>query len=285
MRRPFSEFSGKVAEQIYSEKKDFLFNRRFKDVFNGSEQETKESEDRGIFKIIDTFALEEGGMGSIVEGHKYPVLIYADRGMVDLMTCYKRLLILQLLPLREGNLIEKLICILSLKSNLRIVEKWFEKLFSVYKIVLKDEHWCKPVKEVRRVLKGKISDIWLDVIASIIEWDTAYRWRIQDIVGEIDKNNLNSNILKEIKRLANIVFGREVYSHNGLAKLKKVLPLVIIYLFFNRKKLKMIKDILLDLDKDKIRLSTTDLYWTCNFKDYNFGGKSFNERLKLRKTL
>jgi len=132
------------------------------------------------------------------------------------------------------------------------------------------KYYSQPVREIYRKIPGG-SDRFLGEIRNVIccslEFDTAYRYRAQDILPEFIRENLEKNPLKEFKRVADILFQRE--SDGGMGRFKKISKLLWIYLWFNRKLLNAIKDFILNLDMEEIKLSKEDIYWT-KIVPYNY---------------
>jgi hypothetical protein len=109
-----------------------------------------------------------------------------------------------------------------------------------------------------------------DVICMFLEFDNAYRYRFQDIVVELRKENLKKQPIKELNRLLEIMQTREksqeIFDTWTLAKLG-----INLYLRLDRKMLKMIQNALLELDLDKIKLDEADKSYCVPRKDYTFG--------------
>jgi hypothetical protein len=102
---------------------------------------------------------------------------------------------------------------------------------------------------------------------------------VQDILGEIDKNEFNKKPIKELKRLVSLFYQREKGGVNMARKLKKIIPYIMFVLRFMPKKIKLIKEFVNKLDLSKVRLSQEDIYWTNIVKQYDYRGLSFGERI------
>lgn len=147
---------------------------------------------------------------------------------------------------------------------------------------LKPKYYCKSAQEIYRVgmdLAGdnKIYQLIVKAIVMIWEFDDSYRFRGQDILGELKKENL-VNVKKEINRLLGIYFKREQAGvSNKVRRMKMFLPILM------RKPIKkVVKRFLSRLDVSRVVLDEGDMYW-CSFRtNYNFKGLPFDKRKHLQ---
>lgn len=117
------------------------------------------------------------------------------------------------------------------------------------------------------------------VIATLIEYDNAYRFRIEDLFSEITKQEMLTNPRKTIAKMMNVLRKREVglnYDEVGgkflsvgkLIRLALLIPKVKKAFLFAFRETKL-KDLQLD---------EADRYWCINSPTYNFGGESLEAR-------
>lgn len=226
---------------------------------------------------IQQVRLLDGQLYSCLKGHKYPIRGYNQSEVVSIITDYKKLAYLLIKALSEASWVNKGIILLSLRELLKTASEWLGVLFERHNIVPLEEYWSIPVRELRKL---KIDKNILDGICLVLEFDSAYRYRFQDLVGEMTTGDY-----KDICLLLDKIVQREQRALNGLHRIKKFLPLLKIYLRLSPRLLREIKKIVGELDLNKIKLSTEDKYWVCGYEDYDFLGMSFDERTKLRSTL
>jgi len=225
---------------------------------------------------------EDKTLRMYVKDGKEPIRMYPDIQSVWFIAYYKRFIPLMIHSLSGMSLPKKIITLLAIKYNFHILPKWFEHIFSTYQPTLKDENYSQPVKEVRRVLKGKLDDSLLDALILILEYDSGYRYRFQDVMMELNKENL-TNPAKEIIRLIDILtfrdYGEDIESaeKSKWGRMKKLIRLVFI---FCPKIKKQIVAILRDINIDEIKFSKEDIYWTNKNPSYLFRGIAFEDRLK-----
>lgn len=81
---------------------------------------------------------------------------------------------------------------------------------SIRRYFLKPERYCKPVREVFRIASLFFkTDFWPHIIASILQWDAAYRWRAQFYSSLFDKIALQKTPKREIQRVLDIIVQNE----------------------------------------------------------------------------
>lgn len=116
--------------------------------------------------------------------------------------------------------------------------------------------------ELRKMLR--------DIECMILEFDNAYRFRVQDILPELDKVALQDNPILEINRVLDIWISRE--KTQEIKDSWRLLKLFTsYYLRFDKKLLKIITRVLLELDIAKCAMTNEDKYFAVPRKDYHFG--------------
>ena len=101
-----------------------------------------------------------------------------------------------------------------------------------------------------------------------------------------DKDNFNKNPVKEVNRLIDILIIREKDEWdqmNSKWRALKRLTCIASWIYF--KKIKDIKEIVSQLDINKIKLSKEDIYWTDLVPSYDYGGISYEQRVKNHKAV
>jgi hypothetical protein len=171
------------------------------------------------------------------------------------------------------------------KVRRKIIHKFAEFLNkSISWIYLQPDGMCKSGAEFHRAVH-KVSERYsfvkknqfaFNVLSGsffcIHEFDDAYRFRLQDIVSEISKASLMESPRRELKRIFDVAISREGYD-DLIGKYKMVKTAIT---FAPSLYIRYIRDILLELDIDKIRLDSDDIDWA-KYKCYDFGGFHFAE--------
>lgn len=232
----------------------------------------------------------ENGLEVWFEGSKYP-----QRGLVQvpILEAVNHLK-------KEAMIAAKVI----LKSNLRLfvpfvgrgVAGQFLNEFGHNAYALTRIYWAKPdvyskaTREIQRVAlticETERHEWVVQATAMALEQDKAYRWRLQDILGSLNKKNLERNSAKEISRLAGLLAERDQARDWRWAKRGIYLGLLL-----NPKIKNTIYKFLKEIDIDKIKLDTADLYWFLKNENgpedvgYNVLGLSRSAREKFWETL
>ena len=121
-----------------------------------------------------------------------------------------------------------------------------------------------------------------DLFCMIIHFDMAYRFRFQDIVPLFDKSSFRENPKKEIMRVVKIYLARE--NNEGVTEkwafvIKRLR--VVLWILFSYKKIRNAAvDFMDNLDLNAIAPDEADWYYMLDRKDYDYGGKTYTERMK-----
>lgn len=215
-----------------------------------------------------------------IKGAKEPIRMYPDINTVWFTAYYKRFIPLIIESLSKQGVIKKIITLLAIKYNFGIIPLWFKHIFATYQTTLKEEYYSQPVKEVRRVLKGKIDGYLLDAICLILEYDSGYRYRFQDIIMELNISKMIADPAKEICRLLDILtfregLGKAIDKSSKWQKIKRMIKLVF---FFCPKIKKTVVSIFTELNIDEIAFDKCDTYWINQQPYHLYRGKSSEER-------
>lgn len=171
-----------------------------------------------------------------------------------------------------------------MRSALEQFTEYSNHVYSNWGVYIKPNFMCDCAREISRVglqMAGldETSQRLVKSICMILEYDDAYRYRFQDIVGETSKEQLKKNLSKELVRLVEIARIRdEKGTGPKMQHLKEVLPFIL--------RLPGIKETILTFldhaDLNKLKLDEIDSYRCLIWGDYEFGGRSFKDRLEER---
>lgn len=154
-----------------------------------------------------------------------------------------------------------------------------------FPIVLKPKYLSPAVAELYRVGDSQFGytregKIIVTFLCLALENDRNYRYRVQDILGDIDGIEIKIHSRKEIARLVKLLMTRD--RARGWSYLENVIKLV---LWFRPQMTKMIVAFLWELDMMKIQLDAQDMYFCLNDAHYDYLGLSYEERQKKFETL
>src|SRR3990167_4028437 len=153
---------------------------------------------------------------------------------------------------------------------------WDEKILSRNRAVLAStgvstdydiERDGKGMIEHRKLIKSVSQMLefgWL-----FVEHDNAYRFPLQDVLPLLSKDKLRKSTKKELLRIMDILIDRAHPVHGIRPKavqMRKLLWLV----FLSRSATNFIKEFLLELDTDKLKLDEDDWYFCLKRRGFNF---------------
>ena len=121
--------------------------------------------------------------------------------------------------------------------------------------------------------------IW--AVATFIQADSAYYWRVQDPLSNLNKENVKRNVRKELLRLFDLALSREKQIPHKIGQLRKLIALLLLFPPFA----KYARIYLSELDVTKFQPDEADRYFAYRRSCYDFEGKSWEERLKWAKEI
>jgi hypothetical protein len=166
---------------------------------------------------------------------------------------------------------------------------WFIKrifyieLYMFYRFIdrfrLKPNRYCQAIREVYRCFSlpnDKIKALtWekrmmlRDLVCMVLEFDNAYRFRVQDLVEELDKQAFERNPIKELRRLMNIGASRE--NNQEVRDFWTLMKMSLNYLYLDREIKKVMVQVISNLNIEQVKLTIEDKHYCFPRKDYNFG--------------
>lgn len=115
----------------------------------------------------------------------------------------------------------------------------------------------------------------------LLEFDSAYRFPFQDVFGEVDKEAFRKSTPKAVAELLNKMSDR--WQVVGLkSKPKLILRMLLPLLYLSSTLRNFIRDVVMELDLEKIKMNEDDWYFCLEREQYNYKGMSFEERMKIR---
>lgn len=225
---------------------------------------------------------DEGGVLTYMQGFEHPFPGYPYHEFVEKIDSIKKFT-RQLLSGFYHELKGSKWKLLTLLPALWMVKK-FVRAYTftigrlVERFVIKPERYCMFVRELHRAFSlerlGESENErnfrlrLRDTVCMILEFDNAYRFRAQDILGELDKESLRNT--KEVIRLLDLMSSREASQ-----EIRDTWTLLKIgvrgYIAFDWQLQKLLKSVLRELNLEKVRLSEGDKEFCTPRKDYVFG--------------
>lgn len=171
------------------------------------------------------------------------------------------------------------------KFLLRIAEMSRHQLSE---FILQDDEWSVPVWELGKLIRIFLEEIGFKDSAFILsqivmcglEFDNAWRYRAQDIIGEY---NINEKPRKELKRLFNILKKRDLIGvgkqWNVYERVDKVLQ-PLLWILLVPKINKAFKKAIESVDLKKIQFDDNDRFHFAFWRGYDYEGKTFEQRFE-----
>jgi hypothetical protein len=274
----FQEFLPTMEKKLCWDKQQEILKRIKRDIPFSEEKISKtREEDKLGGEIVDMRLADDGSIRTYVKNKKFPIPSYADSISVSIITIYKHFFIMLLKGFSKQNIFQKVSIMIAMFSSKDAFISWSERIFAMFPVLLKDEHWCRPVKELRRVMSGKIHPTIIDTISLIIEYDSAYKNRFQDVFPLLDQSKLKGlSAIKEVKRVFDILISRDYPEMRE--KWRPIKKAVLLAMMFPNAR-KQIISILKEINLKEIEFSEEELYWINQFPSYEYRGMSLRERL------
>jgi hypothetical protein len=163
----------------------------------------------------------------------------------------------------------------------------FDRTFSPYK--LSPEYLCPTAYNFHKVVSNFLLELGYDItlsvsfsynLAHVLEYDDAYRYRLQDILSETTHEALTTNTNQEIKRLVSILEQRTPKGNDVANKIKRLLtPIQLLLLIPHYRK--AFKKALTHTILKGMQYDPADKYWAqLKGDDYLFTGLPYEERTR-----
>ena len=225
-----------------------------------------------------------GGIHTYMEGHDFPYRGFPYYEFVDKVDTLKKVSRSVLSGLYHGLKGKNRLLLLTL-----IPSSWFFKYLVrsviyafhriVYRFKVKQKLYSQSMRELHRAFsidrdRERIQTIELrrqlrDILCMVLEYDNAYRFRFQDIVEELNKEDFKKNPAKEIVRLFSIMQTRE--KGQDVSNTWVLLKLFThLYLKFDKEMRGILIDVVNALNIEEITLSDEDKHYCRPRSDYTF---------------
>ena len=225
----------------------------------------------------------EGGVLSFQEGIEQPYRGFPFFEVVEKIDLIKKISRSSLSGIYHSVRTKKWLLLTLLPSVWMFKSLIWAGTYALYRLIertrIKPWFYSQAVKELYRAFsvprqkeRPKTLELRLmlrDLICSILEFDNAYRFRFQDWIEELDKKKLRKNPTKEFGRILKIASHRE--KTQEIKDTWKLIKMFNFYLRFDFELKKMLKDILGELDVEKVKLTIEDKCFAEKRKDYAFG--------------
>jgi hypothetical protein len=242
----------------------------------------KEGENQPQF-IIEGLTFENEPLKKI-QGTDIPYRLNVGDEELEMINIYKASMMATVSLINPINIIPTLISLISVKERNRVIG-WFKRLGfkSVQNVILNYQHWSTFHKELYTLIfailiKSKIDETnsrqLAEHLSYVIEYDTAYKTRLQDLFNETTPDKITTR--KEIKRLLNLFVSRN--KDKDVIKYKKFVFILTFALLIPKVK-RIFKESLAHINWKNLCPDEIDKYWMSMKVEYDYEGKTLEERL------
>ncbi len=146
---------------------------------------------------------------------------------------------------------------------------------------LQDEFLCPFARESKKFLniffeKLNIPVQLADIFAFFMQYDDNYRYRLQDLMNETDKECFKSPI-KEIKRLLRLSLSRDITNTISSKKFALIVNILTISLCIPKVR-RAFKEALDSTNFDNLKMDDDDRYFCLMRGDYDYFGRPIEDR-------
>lgn len=161
---------------------------------------------------------------------------------------------------------------------------------------LKADRYSNPCRSLRKLSENFLiglgvekitAEVFAKNLATLIEYDDAYRYRLQDIFSETGRLSLRENPVQETKRLVDILLKREkTHAEKSFTALGRIASYALYH-----PKIRTALNGALSISKFSLKdwnmltMDNADRYHVLLRNDYDFTGRTFDERVEIYKGL
>lgn len=202
----------------------------------------------------------EKGIWVYVKGHTFPQKGIATPEAIWAINHVKRLT-------KEFLRHPWLLVLLGRKNAVRALERVLWHGMAPY--IIKQEFLTPCAREVGKLLRPLCGEKVATMLAHVIEYDQAYRFRLQDLCTETSKKFLLKEPITEIRYLLYVNRKRD-YKEVAIkiAMVGEILTLLLLIPWYRNK----FKKVIAASDFTQLQFDTSDRYWASLKKDYNYFG-------------
>lgn len=271
---------------------DFVFKYRNKARISPAQEVMQAKQAMFVFERMDY--PEEGGQLAYFKGVPYPAKGHPFPEAVYAVNFVKRMSRNAILGFINKDLWKEYLGFLfSSKKNKinklsRFVELYCDIANKVIAPYILEERYLTPCSYeildfIRRFLRkigveGSLADNFAEVFSSQIEYDNAYRLRIEDAMSETSQESMMEDPIGELIKLGEVVTQRDPSIHNS-ERFRKILGTVAKLLWIPKYK-RIFIECIKESTFENFQLDDADRYHVLLWADYNFLGLSLDDRIK-----
>lgn len=241
---------------------------------------------------------ESGGIFRYFQGMKFPEKGFPTPEAITACNIVKRALVTVVKSFTSKWLILSYVGLLFTpwRFKLRIGQNLLNNFLEFCRVPMRpvrwdDRYFMLPVKELRSYIDRFIDNLGLSpydeenqdslglYVGMMIEFDSAYSYRFQDIMSEVDKEALISDPSREFARLLDIFAQREPQRPHLVKKFALIIKALRI-LFLSPRIRRAFVAATQGVDFENLGLSEADKYHVLYLNGYEFMGRTIEDRVQ-----
>lgn len=267
--------------------------------------ETKNAIDQSLLNPGQIFNLyerveypPEGGIYIYFKGIPYPRKGFPTPEAVYNNDLIKRFTLTMVSMVADKAMIlpMAMIALMPWKTKLRLMHRAADKYIRMMDWTIRghyliEKRYSNPCRSLRKVIKDFILLLGLDMyiaeeiakgVATIFEYDDAYRLRLEDVASETRQWKLANNPVSEICRLRKIFMARENIGgvKDSVGGLFKIFSIALFHPKVRRAWRIAIMN-MNSIDFRWLQLDNADRYHVLRRSDYNFTGRTLEQRTEI----
>ena len=255
---------------------------------SGEQQVASESNVQYLVEKVEY----QNGIQTFIKGAEYPQKGMAQAETIFFVNISKRILAeglkLACTPsILFGLVIYHITDKHSISKGIDLYNSILWKIISPY--ILKKEYMTGHAREMRSFTYNFLKEIGIheyqayqfsSIFSHFLEYDNAYRYRLQDLLSETTKEKLYHSPIKEIKRLVALNKKRDSECVSSKIKAGGILLSLLLCIPKYRN---AFKESLINLEFKDLQFDEVDLYWISMRTDYVYLGEEVEVRAKRNK--
>ncbi len=247
-----------------------------------------------IFERIEV--KPEGGMFLHFKGLAHPKKGFPFPEAIHMINIVKRniMMLVHTVASREIKFAAVGLILTPHKQKVSLVTKFLREFvrsndYLLTNIYLKEKYMTPCSAEIYKFLLLFLNEMGIPfqvakgaakIFSTVIEYDDAYRYRIQDLMRESSEEKMIADPAKEIKRLLLIFDAREKAGDHLKGKFRAVGRLIS-FMFMSKKIKRAFTATIYSLNFEDLQMDEADEYHCLTRDDYEFGGKTIEYRLEI----
>ena len=251
---------------------------------------------------VETRCPPEGGLYAYYEGLLYPYKGHPWADAVDANNKLKRFTLALLLPYAHKAMVIPGLGFLLLPRSWQIswLENWLDHYWRMFSSIMVEDKKCYTFqekyynnlsRELWKFIKIFLNSLGVDagiadrtgkIFATLIEWDDAYRLRLEDLFSETSQEKMTDNPRREFRMMMRLLKERDTEAMSSrLTLFGNLLSVILLVPKIKKAFIKALGQIKFEA----LQLDKFDYYHVLYRHDYKFLGRDREDRIQERKNI